>query len=269
MSRPPLVDTHCHLDEESFDIDRDDAVERARRDGMVAIVSIGTTLKSSEAAVELAARFAPMVWAAVGLHPNYVSTAGPYDWDTIVRLAGAPRVVALGETGLDKYWDHSPLDLQREFFRRHLALSRETGLPFVVHCREAWPEVIEELTRAATDGPLRGVLHSFTGDEAQARFCLDLGLHISFAGMVTFKKSGPLRDVAASIPEDRLLVETDAPYLAPAPHRGKRNEPAWTRKTLECLAELRGVDPARLAEQTTANARRLFGLGQADSSGGS
>jgi TatD DNase family protein len=258
MSRPPLVDTHCHLDEESFDIDRADAVERARRDGMVAIVSIGTTLQSSTAAVELAARFAPTVWAAVGLHPNYVSSAGRDDWDAVVRLAGSPRVVALGETGMDRYWDHSPLDLQRDYFRRHLDLSRETGLPFVVHCREAWPDVLDELQRAAATGPLNGVLHSFTGDEAQARACLDLGLYISFAGMVTFKKSGELRDVAALIPEDRLLVETDAPYLAPAPYRGKRNEPAWTRKTLECLAELRGVDPAHLAAATTVNAQRLF-----------
>lgn len=260
MTRPPLVDTHCHLDEESFDIDREDAVERARRDGIVAIVSIGTTVQSSTAAVELAARFAPSVWAAVGLHPNYVSAAGRDDWETIVRLTQSPRVVALGETGLDRYWDHSPLELQQDYFRRHLDLSRETKLPFIVHCREAWPEVIDELQRAVCKGPLHGVLHSFTGDESQAQVCLDLGLYISFAGMVTFKKSGPLRDVAALIPEDRLLVETDAPYLAPAPYRGKRNEPAWTRKTLECLAELRGVDAGRLAEATTVNARRLFRL---------
>jgi len=255
-----IVDTHCHLDEASFDIDRDEVVARSVSEGVTAMITIGTTAASSRLAIDLASRFAPHVFAAIGIHPNYSHEAAPDDWDHVASLAGSPRVVAVGETGLDRYWDHSPLDVQIDFFQRHLALSRETGLPFIVHCREAEAEVLTQLRVAAVIAPLNGVMHSFAGSAETARACLDLGMYLSLSGMVTFKKSAGLRELVTTIPADRLLVETDAPYLAPVPHRGKRNEPAFTRHTLSEVARLRGDDPATLANQSTANARRLFRL---------
>jgi TatD DNase family protein len=254
-----LFDTHAHLDEEAFETGREEVIARAEEAGLVAVVTIGTTAPTSVRSVELAEQY-PLLHAAVGIQPNYAAEAAAGDWDTIVELASNPQVVAIGETGLDRYWDYAPIDVQVDYFRRHLALAAERDLPFIVHCREAEADVVRELQRAAEAGPLHGVMHSFAGDAETAQACLELGMHISFAGMVTFKKSDALRAVAADIPEDRLLVETDAPYLAPTPNRGKRNEPAFVRHTLECLAEVRGVPIENLAEQTTRNARAFFGL---------
>jgi TatD DNase family protein len=254
-----LIDTHAHLDEEAFRPDRNEVVARAAAGGVAAIVSIGTTAATSREAVEIANAH-PSVYAAVGIQPNYVSQAEPGDWELIEDLARRPRVVAIGETGLDRYWDHAPFDLQVEHFRKHLELARRLDLPFVVHCRDAEREVVGELKLAATAAPLRGVMHSFSGDAETATACIELGLYISFAGMLTFKKNETLRRVAAQIPLDRLLVETDSPYLAPVPFRGKRNEPAYVRHTAECLATVRGLTLEQIAEQTTANARRLFRL---------
>ena len=259
MPLPHLIDTHCHLDEDAFTHDLEEVVARATSEGVVSIVTIGTTAASSRRAVDLAARL-DCLHAAVGIQPNYVAEAAEGDWETIRELVTAPGVVAVGETGLDRFWDYTPLEAQVEMFRRHLELAREHRLPFVIHCREAEADVVLELERDAAAGPLAGVMHSFTGDADTARACLDLGLFISFAGMVTYKKSDDLRAVAASVPLDRLLVETDSPYLPPVPNRGKRNEPAWVRHTAECLAEVHGVSIEELAEATTANARRLFGL---------
>jgi TatD DNase family protein len=252
-----LFDTHAHLDEEAFRPDREEVVARAQSAGLEAIVTIGTTAASSVEAVEIA-RAHPMVHAAVGIQPNYVSQAAPGDWETIERLATQPKVVAIGETGLDRYWDYAPFDLQTEYFARHLDLSRRLSLPFIVHCREAERDVVAQLRSAAAAGPLAGVMHSFSGDFETAQACIELGLFISFAGMLTFKKSDALRAVAAQVPLDRLLIETDSPYLAPSPFRGKRNEPAYVRHTAECLANLRGMSLDELAELTTENARRLF-----------
>ncbi|MBW3543228.1 MAG: TatD family hydrolase [Planctomycetes bacterium] len=254
-----LIDTHCHLDEDAFASDRDETVARAADAGVAAMITIGTTVASSREAVALAARY-ERVYAAVGIQPNYAAEAGPGDFEEIERLAAGSKVVAIGETGLDRYWDYAPFDVQQEFFARHVELARRLELPFVVHCREAEADVVAQLRELAAGNELRGVMHSFSGDRGTARACLDLGLYISFAGMVTFRRNDDLRAVAAEVPQDRLLVETDAPYLAPAPHRGKRNEPAHVAHTLTCLAEVRGVAPERLAEQTTANACRLFGL---------
>ncbi|MFO0896436.1 MAG: TatD family hydrolase [Pirellulales bacterium] len=254
-----LIDTHAHLDDEQFAAELPAVIERAGAAGVSAIVAIGTTAASSAAAVKLAAEY-PTVFAAVGIHPNHVAEAGPDDWDQIVALAVRPTVVALGETGLDRYWDYAPLPLQQDYFDRHLRLSQELGLPFVVHARESDADVLAMLREAAARGPLQGVMHSFTGTAETAAECVALGLHISFAGMVTFKKSTELRAVAASIPADRLLVETDSPYLSPHPLRGKRNEPAYVVHTAACLAEARGVPLETLAAETTANARRLFRL---------
>lgn len=253
------IDTHCHLDEDAFTQDCAESISRAVDAGVVAMVAVGITLQSCRRVIELADRF-PAVFATVGLHPNYVSTAGPQDWDQIVALAKSPKVVGLGETGLDQYWDHSPLDLQVEYFDRHLELSRDLGLPFVVHCRDAEADVVAQLRRHAQQGPLNGVMHSFCGSSETAAACLEMGMYLSIGGMVTFKKNESLRQVATTIPIDRLLIETDAPYLAPTPFRGKRNEPAHVRLTAACLAEIRGVSKEEIAGATTANARQLFRL---------
>lgn len=254
-----LIDTHCHLDEDAFSVDRAEVIERAVAEGVAHILTIGTTADSSVSAVEIAEQF-ENVSAVVGIQPNYVAEAKPDDWDRILDLAGHEQVVGIGETGLDRYWDYAPIDLQQEFFDRHIELARELGKPFVVHCRDAEADVVAQLRRHAAAGPLSGVMHSFSGDQATADACLDMGMLISFAGMLTFKKNEALRAVAASVPADRILVETDAPYLAPVPNRGKRNEPAWVKHTAECLAEVRGVPLDEFAARTTANAQRLFQL---------
>jgi TatD DNase family protein len=255
-----LVDTHCHLDQSEFDEDRDQVLERARDAGVSHVISIGTTAKSSEKCAQLAAEHED-VSAAVGLQPNYVHEAQPGDWDRIVQLARMPGVVALGETGLDRYWDFAPFDLQQDYFDRHMRLSQECGLPFVVHMRDCEQDILEMLRAARRRGPLAGVMHSFTGTAAGAEECLQLGLYISFAGMVTYKKSEELRKIAASVPADRILIETDAPYLSPEPVRKiRRNEPAHVHHTAELLAKLRGTSLEDFAATTTANARRLFQL---------
>jgi TatD DNase family protein len=253
-----LFDTHAHLDQEEFDGDRQSVVDRARAAGVEVVVAVGTTAAASLKCVELAAQFAG-VYAAVGIQPNYVAQAEPGDWEQIEQLAAAPKVVAIGETGLDRHWDYTPFDLQREYFDRHMELARRLDLPFIIHMRDCDEDILMALREARQRGPLSGVMHSFTGDGTMAAECVALGLYISFAGMVTYKKSQALRDCAAAIPLDRLLIETDSPYLSPEPVRGQRpNEPALLRHTAECLARVRGVPLEALAAQTTANARRLF-----------
>lgn len=254
-----LIDTHAHLDEPGFDADRDEVVARARAAGVARIVAIATTADSSAACLALAARY-PSVYPTVGIHPNYCAQAASGDWDRVVELSRRPEVVGLGETGLDRHRDFTPFDVQRDYFDRHLRLSRQTGLPFVVHSRDCDADVLEMLRAAHASGPLRGVMHSFTGDAALSEQCLAMGLYVSFAGMVTFKKSDALHAVAATIPADRILVETDSPYLAPHPLRGQRNEPAHVVHTARRLAEVRGVSLEDFAAQATANAVRLFGL---------
>ena len=253
----PLIDTHAHLDQEEFDDDRDAVVERARAAGLQAVVAVGTTAASSETVVQLAARF-EIVHAAVGIQPNYTAQAAPGDWDRVLALVGRSKVVAIGETGLDRYWDYAPFEVQQDYFDRHLRLSQEHDLPFVVHTRQSDADVLAMLREARHRGPLRGVMHSFTGTSETAAECVELGLYVSFAGMVTFKKSDELRAVAAAVPADRILVETDSPYLAPHPLRGKRNEPANVVHTAACVAESRGQSADAFAAQSTANARGLF-----------
>lgn len=255
----PLIDTHAHLDDEAFDADRDAVIARARAAGVEAVVVVGCTAASSLACVELAARD-PLLVAAVGIQPNYTAEAAPGDWDAIVTLATRPRVVAIGETGLDRYWDRAPFDLQQDYFDRHLRLSQSTGLPFIVHTRESDADVLAMLREARSRGRLRGVMHSFTGTRETAAECLELGLYISFAGMVTYKNAQDLRDVAATIPSERILAETDSPYLSPHPLRGKRNEPANVVHTAALLAALHGQAPDDFARQERANARELFRL---------
>ncbi|HRX80377.1 MAG: TatD family hydrolase [Planctomycetaceae bacterium] len=255
-----FFDTHCHLDDDDFDSDRDRVISRATQAGVETILAVGTTADSSSAVVALAARY-PSVLAAVGIQPNYCAEAKSDDWTRVVELACAPRVVAIGETGLDRYWDHTPFDVQQDYFDRHIRLSQAKSLPFIVHLRDCEEDILEMLRDARARGPLQGVMHSYTGTAAGAAECIELGLYISFAGMVTYKKSDDLRAVAVTIPDDRILIETDAPYLSPHPKRGQRpNEPALVVHTAVCLAEVRGVSLKSLAELTTANACRLFTL---------
>lgn len=254
-----LIDTHAHIQEDAFEADRAEVLVRAFEAGVKHIVVVGFNVDSSRRAVELA-QLHPRLSAVVGIQPNYAHEARPGDWDTIVELARDPSVVGLGETGLDRYWKTVPIELQVEYFQRHLQLSRETGLPFVVHCRDADDEVVVELREAAKTGSLNGVMHSFTGTLATAQACWELGMHISFAGMVTFKNNHALRAVAAAVPAERIVIETDCPYLAPSPNRGKRNEPAFVTLTADCLATVRGMSSNEFADLSTANAQRLFRL---------
>jgi len=260
-----FVDTHAHLDDKAFASDLDAVLERAAASGVNQVVTIATTAATSVKEIDLAAKHA-MLFATVGIQPNHVAEAGPGDWDEVVRLVTQPKVVALGETGLDRHWQYTPFHQQEDSFARHLELARLHKLPVVIHCREAEADVVRML-RADFDrhGPVRGVMHSFTGDWHTGQACLDMGLHISFAGMVTYKNAVALRDVAARVSLDRLLVETDSPYLVPVPLRGKvkRNEPAHVAHTAECLASLKEVSLDALAEQTTRNARALFRLPEA------
>jgi TatD DNase family protein len=255
-----LIDTHAHLDDERFASDLLAVLERAAAAGLTRILTIGVDALTSAAAVKLAAEH-PILAAVVGIQPNHVAEIKPGDWDGILDLAKHPRTLAIGETGLDRYWDRAPFPLQEEYFARHLEMARLLDKPVVIHCREAEPDVVRMLKMEFDrHGPIRGVMHSFTGDATTARACLDLGLHISFAGMLTFKNNEALRKVAATVPLDRLLVETDSPYLTPMPFRGKRNEPAYVVHTAACLAQVLGISAERLAEQTSANARNLFKL---------
>jgi TatD DNase family protein len=256
---PPLVDTHAHLDDPRLRRDLPGVLDRARAAGVVQVLAIGTTAGDSASVVAIAQAHRG-VFAAVGIHPNEAVGAGNDDWARIEALAAEPEVVALGETGLDRHWDRTPFALQQEWLARHLDLGQKRALPVVLHCRACERDLIEQLTGLGR--PVRGVLHSFTGTWDDARAFLDLGLHLSFAGMLTFanKALDSLRDVASRVPLDRLLIETDSPYLSPHPHRGQTNEPQRVAVTAESLARLRGLAPSELARITTANARQLFHL---------
>ena len=254
----PLIDTHSHLDSDQFDGIRATIMENTRRAGIHQMISIGCSWGSSQKCLYLTSIY-NNVFASVGIHPNYTSDAALDHWDRIVKMTKHPRVVALGETGLDRYWDFCPFDLQQDYFDRHIRLSQKTGIPFVVHMRECEQDILDMLIEARARGPLRGVMHSFTGDLAMAEKCLELGMYISFAGMVTFKKNEPLRKVAAAIPLDRMLVETDSPYLSPHPLRSNRpNQPAFMLHTAQCLADAKEIPLQTLAKHTVENTYRLF-----------
>jgi TatD DNase family protein len=255
-----LFDTHAHLDDERFAADLPAVLGRAAEAGVRTVVTIATKATSSATCVELAARF-PGLLATVGIQPNHVAEAAAGDWDAVTALVRRERVAAVGETGLDRHWDYTPFAQQEDYFARHLELARRHGLAVVIHCREAEADVVRMLRDDyERHGPARGVMHSFTGDAATAEACLAMGLYFSFAGMVTYKNAQALREVAAAVPLDRLLIETDSPYLAPVPVRGRRNEPAFVAHTAACLASVRGQRPEELADRTTNNARMLFGV---------
>lgn len=256
-----FIDTHAHLFDDRFRSELPSVLKRSEEAGVQRAICIGIDRESSIESVRLANQY-PLLVAAVGIQPNSAAEALPGDWEEIVRLAETePKVVAVGETGLDRYWDRTPFAVQEDYFARHIELARRLKKPFVVHCREAEADVVRMLrAEFETHGPIRAVMHSFSGDLATAKACLEMGLFISFAGMVTYKNAQSLRDVSKSIPLDRLLVETDCPYLPPFPHRGKRNEPGYIVHTTACLAEARGISIELCGEATTRNARLLFGL---------
>lgn len=252
-----LTDTHCHLDDPRFDADRPAVLERARAAGVTRVITIGYDLSSSKSGVEMAGSL-PGVFAAVGVHPHDAAGVPPDYVESLRRLAAQPRVVAIGEIGLDFYRDLSPRPVQREVFAAQLRLAREAGLPVVIHCREAYDEVYDILRSEATG--LTGVMHCFSGNWEEARRFLAFGFYISIAGPVTFPQSSKLLAVARQVPFDRLLLETDAPYLTPIPYRGKRNEPAYLVHTARKVAEIREISLEEVTAATTENASRLFGL---------
>ena len=251
----PLVDTHCHLDSEQFDADRDAAIERARAAGVQRMMAIGTGdgPPDLEAAIRLADAH-PFVYATIGVHPHDASKATDETFARLRDLARHPKVLAIGEIGLDYHYDFSPRDVQRQVFERQLDLARDAAKPIVIHTREAWAGTLDVL-RALWKG--QGIMHCFTGDEGMAREALDLGFYLSFGGVITFPKAEPTRAAARLAPLDRILLETDCPYLAPVPYRGKRNEPAFMVETARRLAGLCGVTPEQIAERTTENWERL------------
>jgi TatD DNase family protein len=254
-----LFDTHAHLHFPDYADDLDAVLERARGAGVRGMVTIGTDRETNQAVVEMARRL-PEVWATVGIHPHDAGDAVEADFAEMEKLARSEaKVVGFGEMGLDFFRNLSPPEAQREVFRRQISMARELGRPLVIHCRDAHDETLAILAeeRAREVG---GVMHCFSGDVQIARRCLDLGLFISLAGPVTYKNARALPEVARFVPEDRLVVETDCPYLPPTPHRGKRNEPAYVALTAAFVAGLRGVTSEALGAAVTANAATLFGI---------
>jgi TatD DNase family protein len=249
-----LIDTHAHTNFEAFDEDRGAVYARARQAGIVTILEIGVGLQGSRRAVARAAE-EPLIRAAAGLHPTGLETFAE-DWPAFEELARG-GVTAIGECGLDYHWMTAPKAVQEEAFRRQIRLARDLSLPFIVHCRKAEEDLIPLLR---DEGYTRGVVHCFGGTRAQAEEILALGLHLTFCGNVTYKKAEALREAARAVPLDRLMLETDAPFLPPQPKRGQRNEPAFVRFTAELLADLKGVDFDELARTTTENARRFFAI---------
>ena len=252
-----LVDSHCHLDFPEFAPELDEVVARARRAGVARMVTICTRLDQFDRVLAIAERFDD-VYCSVGVHPHDAGDDWGYDPQRLIELARHPKVVGIGETGLDYYYEHSPREAQQRSFRAHIAAARTTGLPLIVHTRDAEPDTVAILEDEQARGAFGGVIHCFSGSTALAEKAVALGLSISLSGIVTFKKAESVRAAAAKVPADKLLVETDAPYLAPVPHRGNRNEPAFVVHTAQVAAELAGLAPEVLATRTTENFFALF-----------
>ncbi len=252
-----LIDSHCHLNFPEFREDIDAVVENARRAGVKGMVSICTDLEEFDEIHEIANRY-ENVWCSVGVHPNDAGVKNEADAKTLVELSKHPKVVAFGETGLDYYRDTADKKDQEKSFLAHIEAARETGLPIIVHTRNADEATAELLRKEIAKGEFTGVMHCFASSRELAEKSLELGFYISFSGIVTFKNAKDLQEIAKIVPLERMLVETDAPFLAPMPHRGKRCEPAYTRLTAEFIAELKGVPYEELAAKTTANFFQLF-----------
>jgi len=251
-----LIDSHCHLDYFSAE-EMPGIVERAQAAGVAEMVTISTRLAQAEQLIGYATDL-PGVWCTVGIHPHNAAELPVPEAEDIAALTTHERVVGIGESGLDYFYDKAPRDVQRESFRRHIRAARLAGVPLAIHARDADDDIASILTEEAEDGRFDFLLHCFSSGRKLAEAAIALGGYISFSGMLTFPKSNELRGIARDLPADRLLVETDAPYLAPLPYRGKRNEPAWTAHTAKVLAETRGLTLEAVAELTTGNFRRLF-----------
>lgn len=253
-----LVDHHCHLDFPDFAADLDGVVGRARAAGVAAMVTISTRIRRFDEVLAVAERYED-VYCSVGTHPHNAHEELDFKTADIVRLAQHPKVVAIGEAGLDYHYKNSTPEAQAEGFRTHIAAARETGLPLEIHTRDADEDTMRILTEEhEKHGPFPAILHCYTGGKALALRAVELGLYVSFSGVITFKKTEALREVATLVPLDRILVETDAPFLAPTPYRGKRNEPAYVAHTAATVAEVRGIPADALAKATTDNFFRLF-----------
>src|SRR5664279_175036 len=252
-----LVDSHCHLDFPDFASELDAVVARALAADIRRLVTISTRVRKHAQVLAIAEKFAD-VFCSVGTHPHNAHEELDIDAAALVAIAKHPKVVAIGEAGLDYHYDNSPRAAQEQGFRQHIAAARETGLPLVIHAREADADMARILKEETGQGAFPAVLHCFTGGRDLAFAAIDLGHYVSFTGILTFKNSQALRDIAAALPAERILVETDAPYLAPLPHRGKRNEPSYVVETAKVLASARGVSLEEITRQTTENFFRLF-----------
>jgi TatD DNase family protein len=260
-----FVDSHAHLDGKQFDADREDVIARARAAGVQAMVAIGNGdgPPTLDAGIQLANKH-PFMYATIGIHPHEARLADEAAYSTMEQLAHHPKVIAWGEIGLDYHYDHSPRDTQKIVFTRQMELAAAAKLPIIIHCRpsdgsdNAWEDCLGLIRDQWAPNGLGGILHCFTGNWAQATRALDMGFMISFAGNVTFPRAQQIRDAALEVPLDRILIETDCPYLAPVPHRGKRNEPAFVKETARKIGELRGLSMEEVGERTAANFYNFF-----------
>ncbi len=267
------IDSHCHLDGPRFDSDREQVVARAREAGVTSIlaIGIGEGPGTLDCAIKLAEQYG-FIYATVGIHPHEAQLAKESDYDEMAQLAKRPKVIAWGEIGLDYYYDHSPRDVQKNVFIRQMELARAAKLPIVIHCRasdklddnseNAWDDCLALIEEHWKPSGLGGILHCFTSAWPHAKRALDMGFMISFAGNVTFPKAHQIHDSAAQVPLDRMLIETDAPFLAPVPYRGKRNEPAYVKETARQIGELRGKSTEEVGFETSQNFRRFFSLSE-------
>lgn len=252
-----LIDSHCHLDFEALANDIDGVLERAAAADVTGMVTISTHVDKFSTYAAIAERY-PNIWCSVGTHPHHADQELHITTDDLVRLSAHPRCVAIGEAGLDYFYDNAPREAQATGLHRHIAAARITGLPLVIHSRKCDDDMAAILREESAQGAFPFLLHCFTASEALARTALDLGGYISFSGIITFRNAEEIREVARFVPADRYLVETDAPYLAPIPHRGESNEPSFVRHTAEKVAEVRGISLQQLGAETTANFHRLF-----------
>ena len=258
-----LTDSHAHVDVSDYDPDREEMLARARAAGVSALLAIGDgpEIEKLAAAVRYAQKYG-WIYASAGIHPHEAKHATSAHYAEIERIAHLPRVIAWGEIGLDYHYDHSPRDVQARVFRHQLDLARAAKLPVIIHCREAWPDCLKILAEEWRSSGLGGIFHCFTGTLEEARLGMDMGFLISFAGNVTYPKAQNLRDVAREIPLERMLVETDSPFLAPQAYRGRRNEPAYVAEVAQTIANVRDLPATQIAEMTSSNFRRFFGVDQ-------
>ena len=249
-------DTHTHLDDEKFDTDREEVIENLKKEGISYCVNVGSDMKSSYQSVELSEKY-DFLYAAVGVHPSEVGEMSDEDLDKLEEMTKNEKVVAIGEIGLDYHYDEPLPEVQKEWFIKQLKLAKKLNMPYIIHDRDAHKDVIDILKEV---GYFNGVMHCFSGSVEMAKIVLDLGLYVSIAGQVTFKNAPKVKEVAKMVPEDRLLIETDSPYLTPEPHRGERNNSAYVKFTCEKIAELKGISAEELARVTLQNGKKFYGI---------